>query len=268
MGEGKPLARVPLGGRTPWGRRGTLLAKQGGAKQGIQPSKFPGWRLCHQAPGLTPKPMWNFLLLKISFQNQMQGVPLHTSPPLITCLVAKLGAGLSSGNAPHLEAGGCLQARWREGGTGSSVGCGVQLLGEAVGESAAPCPCVRCEPAVPAPRSSRAPAPLRCEGRPLLKCSSAVRSYVFGIEAGRCPEAPAVVRTVVLSWGNGPRPRTPWQRLETESLVTSELGGRVTAAVAGGDRSALRHPTMQGGPSTVTDVPRCVCVCVCWAGKG
>lgn len=45
MGEGKPLERVSLRGRTPWGRRGALLATQGGVKQGAQPSRFPGWRL-------------------------------------------------------------------------------------------------------------------------------------------------------------------------------------------------------------------------------
>lgn len=89
------------------------------------------------------------------------------------------------------------------------IGCGVQLRGEVLGESTALYHYMGPEPPMPAPRSSRASVLLHAGAQLSFKCLSAVRSYVFEIEVGQCPEA----LSVVLSLGNGPLPWTPRQCL-------------------------------------------------------
>lgn len=126
------------------------------------------------------------------------------------CLVAKLGEGSARAMSPAWKlatAPGQVERIWHR----VLIGYGVQLLGEVLGDLTALYHYVGPEPAVPAPRSSRASA-LLCAGVQLsFKCLSAVRSYVFEIEAGQCPEAVSVV----LSPGNGPLPWTPRQCLQS-----------------------------------------------------
>lgn len=103
---------------------------------GAQPAEFLAGDGCCLTLGLVPKPVQNLLLLKILFQNQMQGVPLHTSHLLIDagpglCLGAKLDGGGGSAGAALV---------WmREYGAVSSDGCGIQPLGEVFGKLRAWC---------------------------------------------------------------------------------------------------------------------------------
>lgn len=123
------------------------------------------------------------------------------------CLVAKLGEGSARATSPAWKLAlppGQVEGTWHR----VLIGWGVQLRGEVLGESTALYHYVGPEPAVPAPRSSRASA--LCAGAQLsFGCSSAVRLYVFEMEVGQCPEA----LSVVLSPGNGPLPWTPRQCL-------------------------------------------------------